>query len=401
LNVTRIGSSLFAAALLLMAAGPRAFLQSAGAADATAVIVLIGEADHTPELAAVLAESLLQKGVQAQFNRKPRFEPSALLDAGKDDTRVWVFVALDGPLRAQLYFRGPRGERFLLRELALRAGLDELGRELIGRVVETSALALLHSSEGLNRAQAEEGIAAHEHVLQLGANASRTDAAHERKDESAREEERARTGDRQRGVDRPRERSDEAGPSSHDYNARGAAERWLLGARVLGQWTGSALQGRYGAGFELGHVLSRAAWPRVRLRAAFELNLPQTLERSAVDARVTTWPLRVGIDLGITRGVHAWLLGLGTGFDRVRTTAEHARDAGLMLSEPSTQLLPVSRAELRYELAVSRLLLSVAALIDVPWAVTHYDVLEQGKRVRLGTPWRLRPGFVLGFGARL
>jgi hypothetical protein len=402
LNVTRSGSSLCAAALLLMAAGPRTFTPSARAADATAVIVLIGDADHTPELVAVLAESLLQQGVQAQFNKKPRFEPSALLDAGKDDTRVWVFVALAGPLRARLYFRGPRGERFLLRELALRAGLDEVGRELIGRVVETSALALLHSSEGLNRAQAEQGIAAREHVLQLGANASRVDAAHEREEESAREEEeRARTADSERGVDRARERFDEPGPSGDGDNARGAAERWLLGARVLGQWTGSALQGRYGAGFELGHVLSRAAWPHVRLRAAFELNLAQTLERSAVDARVSTWPLRIGIDLGITRGVHAWLLGLGTGFDRVRTTAEHARDAGLMLSEPTTQLLPVSRAELRYELGVSPVLLSVAALIDVPWAVTHYDVLEQGQRVRLGTPWQLRPGFVLGFGARL
>jgi hypothetical protein len=45
--------------------------------------------------------------------------------------------------------------------------------------------------------------------------------------------------------------------------------------------------------------------------------------------------------------------------------------------------------------------LSVAALIDVPWAVTHYDVFEQVKRVRLGTPWQVRPGFVLGCGARL
>jgi hypothetical protein len=374
--MNRLGPS-FCAALLCVSLSSPALAQNESKPNA--VVVLIGEANRTPELAGVLAELLLQQGVQPQFDNQPRFEPSALLDAGKDDSRVWVFVALDGPSRAQLYFRGPLGERFLLRELTLRAGLDEVGRELIGRVVETSTLALLHSSEGLNRAQAEEDIAAH---------ASPDQATREREAENARDEK--REPDR----DPAEEREAEIVPSR-------VVERWLLGARLLGQWTGNALKGRYGAGFELGRMLSGAEWPRVRLRVAFDLNLPQTLERVAVDARVNTWPLRIGIDLGIARGVHTWLLGLSTGFDRVHTSAEHARSSELQLSESTTQLLPVSRAEFRYELALSRLLLSVAALIDVPWAVTHYDVFEDGKRVRLGTPWQVRPGLMLGCGARL
>jgi hypothetical protein len=380
----RLGPS-FCAALLCVSLCASALAQAEREPDANAVVVLIGEANRTPELAGVLAELLLHQGVKVQFNTQPHFEPRVLLDAGKDDTRVWVFIALDGPLRARLYFRGPLGERFLLRELALRAGLDEVGRELIGRVVETSTLALLHSSEGLNRAQAEEDIAAH---------ANPGDAARMRESESAREERRAPDRDPVEERDRSEERDDALGPS-HEV------ERWLLGARLLGQWTGNALKGRYGAGVELGRVLSRGEWPRVRLRVAFELSFTQTLERSAVDARVTAWPLRAGVDLGLARGVHAWLLGLSTGFDRVHTSAEHARSSELQLSEPSTQLLPASRAELRYELALSRLLLSVAALIDVPWAVTHYAVFEDGKRVRLGTPWQVRPGLVLGCGARL
>jgi hypothetical protein len=138
----------------------------------------------------------------------------------------------------------------------------------------------------------------------------------------------------------------------------------------------------------------------VRLRGSFELNLPQTLEQAAVSAQVSAWPLRVGIDLGVAHGVHAWLLGLGTGFDRVHTTAEHPRAAALRLAEPSTQLLPASRAELRYELSLSRVLVSVAAFVDVPWAITHYEVVEAGKRVRLGTPWRVRPGLLVGCAAR-
>jgi len=364
----RLGPS-FCAALLCVSLCAPALAQDEREPDANAVVVLIGEANRTPELAGVLAELLLQQGVQVQFNTQLHFEPRVLLDAGKDDTRVWVFVALEGPLRARLYFRGPFGERFLLRELALRAGLDEVGRELIGRVVETSTLALLHSSEGLDRAQAEEDIAA---------QTSPADAARVREGESTREAKSAPDHDPVDEHDRSEERNDELGPG-HEV------ERWSLGARVAGQWTGNALKGRYGAGVELGHVLSHAEWPRVRLRVAFELNFTQTLERAAVDARVTAWPLRIGVDLGLARGVHAWLLGISTGFDRVHTSAEHARSSELQLSEPTTQLLPASRAELRYELALSRLLLSVAALIDVPWAVTHYDVFEDGRRVRLGT----------------
>jgi hypothetical protein len=84
----------------------------------------------------------------------------------------------------------------------------------------------------------------------------------------------------------------------------------------------------------------------------------------------------------------------------VHTTAEHPRAAALRLAEPSAQLLPASRAELRYELALSRVLVSAAAFVDVPWAITHYEVVEAGKRVRLGTPWRVLPGLLLGCGAR-
>jgi hypothetical protein len=394
-------------ALLLLSLSSRTLAQT----DATAVVVLIGEANRTPELAGMLATLLLQQGVRAQFDKQRFFEPRSLLDAGTEDQRVWVFILLDGRLQARLYFRGPFGERFLLRELALRSGLDEVGRELIGRVVETSTLALLHSSEGLNRAQAEEGIAAAARAPQasgvsasqasgFGLRASGLQPEAPESADPARERETAREEPRASDVDR--ERSDDGLPKrTDDLDRADAHESWLLGARMLGQWTGNALEGRYGGGLELGHVLSHAEWPRVRLRAAFELNFSQTLERNAVDARVSTWPFRIGIDVGIARGMHAWLVGLSTGFDRVRTTAENARNAALRLAEPSTQLLAASRAELRYELTVSRLLVSVAALIDVPWAVTHYDVFQQGKRVRLGTPWQVRPGLMLGCGARL
>jgi len=175
----------------------------------------------------------------------------------------------------------------------------------------------------------------------------------------------------------------------------------LLGARVAGQWTGDALGARLGAGLELGRVLVPEAWPRLRLRAVFEPSLAQDFEHSDVSARVSSWPLRIGLDVGVASGAHAALFGVATGLDLVWTTPERAGDPALTLSAARMQLLPSSRAELRYELALQGVLLSAALFVDVPWKRTHYDVVEDGQRVRLATPWRVRPGLALGCGARL
>ena len=125
----------------------------------TAVVVLVGDARSSSELVFVISELLLRQNVQPQFVPAQRFSPRELLDAGAGDTRVWVYIALAGPQRARLYFRGSLGQRVMLRELALRAGLDEVGRELIARVVEGATGALLHSQEGLSRAEAEVEVA--------------------------------------------------------------------------------------------------------------------------------------------------------------------------------------------------------------------------------------------------
>jgi len=262
--------------------------------------------------------------------------------------------------RAQLYFRGPRGERFLLRELELRDGLDEVGRELIGRVVETSVVALLHSSEGLSREEARAGL-----------------------EKSAKPE----------AVLAP-EPVVEQPPAVKAQPAR----RWrpLFGMRILGQWTGDDLGARVAFGLEGGVALHNPGWPPLRARLSFEAALPQSLESSGVQARVITLPLRAGVDVGTPFGLY---LGLATGFDIVHLDPQSAGESALRLVENSTELVPASRAELRYELYFGKVLwLAFSALADLPWKTTHYDVVESGTTQHLATPWRVQPGLALTIG---
>jgi hypothetical protein len=351
--------------LLVGLGGATAFAQQA---PPPVVVVLIGEARDNAELSAVIAELLLRQNVEAQMESRKRFEPEVWLDESSADARSFAFVSVRERHRAQLYFRGPHGRRFLLRELTLRDGLDEVGRELIARVVETSTVALMSSSEGVTRDEARAELA-------LVTNAQAQPAP-------------------EPPPAAPVEQPKRAEPAS-----RKPEQRWstLLGVRALGQWTGSDLGVRIGLGVEGGARFRTAGWLQIGGRLSAEIALPQQLEAEGVAASVLAIPLRIGVDVGSEIDL---FLSLSTGFDIEHLSPERAADSELMLASASTELTPTSRAELRYELALSRsLYLALSALIDVPWTAAHYDVEQDGTLKHLATPWRVQPGAVITLGA--
>jgi hypothetical protein len=326
----------------------------------SAVVVLVGEAGQSAELSAVIRELLLRQGLVAQIEARPRFEPEVWLDTSAADPRAFAFVVLESEQRAQLYFRGPRGERFLRRELTLRDGLDEVGRELIARVLETSTDALLHSSEGLSRDEARAGLAQDAPAIEPPSAPAEPEPAPPR-------------------AAAPRE------PAQ--------ALDVLLGARVLGHLTGEDLGARLAAGLELAVAWHAPGWPRLRARIELEASLPQTLQAESADASILSFPMRAGFEIGTSFDLYVGLL---TGFDLVHLQPDELRDEDLVLAEASTELVPSSRAEVRYEIALSRgLWLGLSALVDVPWTATHYEVVRAGTRQRIASPWALQPGIAL------
>jgi hypothetical protein len=332
-------------------------------ATATAVVVLIGSPAQGSELGDVLAELLERQGVMPEIVSEERFDPGSLLTQGESDLRVWVFIVIRGEHQARLYFRGPLGKRFLLRELSLRSGLDEVGRELIAQVVETSTVALLHSTAGISRDEASATLA-------------------REKVEPTKEPERAPPPPR---------------PVKENVRRRDAALQVVLGARAAAIWNRSAgpaaaFGGEAGAGTTFGASLIG------RVRLAYEYRLSQHVAISALDASYGSMAFRGGVDGGFRSGPHRFLLGLGAGADLDRASTNAVRDRSLRLASVSSDAVAMFRAELRYELALGGLWLAASVLADFATARTHYDVSRAGSTTRVAELSLVRPGIALTLG---
>ncbi len=362
----------FVAPLVLVALGLVSRRGIAASRDeARALVVLIGDAGASDELRSVLSELLERRGIAVEYETRERFSSRALLSENQDG-RVWVFVSDPGRRVAKLYFRGPTGERFLLRRLALKNGLDELGRELIGQVVETSTVALLRSDAGVSREEARAGISAEGDDPESAGN----DAVHLGGAPSPEE------GDA--GADARRR-------SSFDFD---------VDARGFAKWSGHELGFDHGVGAEV--ALAFRASPRwfVGGRAELETGFGQSIETDALDADVHATSFRIGPEIGARNGISALSLGLLAGADFTKTTPKATADPTLALSGSSSSTVPVLRLEARYVVALGVFRMSAGIFGDASLADTHYDVEDASGSHRVAAPWPVRPGVALTLGLR-
>jgi hypothetical protein len=330
---------------------------------ATAVVVLIGPAADGPELGDVLSELLERQHIRPEIVLEERFDPSSLLSEGETDSRVWVFVVVHGGHQARLYFRGPLGKRFLLREVSLKNGLDEVGRELIAQIVETSSVALLRSTAGITRDEAKASL----------------------------EKERASTEPTPSPTVKPK--AEERPPNEHASSLVA-----VIGARGILLWNRDDAGPAVGAGAEggLGTRFGKSFVGRARL--AFEYRAPQSITTQELDASFGSVALRAAIDGGFSTGPHAFLLGLGAGVDFDRATTESVRDPSLNVAPDSTSTSATLRSELRYEVTIDRLWVSASFFTDFATVRTHYDVTRASGTTRLAELWLVRPGLALTIG---
>lgn len=152
--------SLFAnviGAVLAAAAPARALAPDPGALEArgSAIdIVVVGAEQEVLALSGALGPNEF-RGAEARIRRGERLHLDSLLHAGGSDALVRCYVDLSTPGRADLYFADRDAERFLIRQVALPGGLDDLGRETLGQVLTLSVHALLDDDAAtLNRDEA-------------------------------------------------------------------------------------------------------------------------------------------------------------------------------------------------------------------------------------------------------
>lgn len=341
-------------------------LAPAANASVVVVVVLVGETGRNHELTALLFELLEREGVHPLFEREALFEPNTLLGEADTDAGVRVYIAFSPTASVRLYFRGPFGRRFILRELLLPGGLNEVGRESIAQVVATSTVALFDSSTlaGIDRETAKATL------------------ARRAKEEVAPAPAQIATPKRQ------------APPAPLQTPLRRAFVKNELGVRGVTRWTGTPSDPNFGIGAEGGLILWPSGWFFHRERVVGEYLGPQTIAAPELDLSVSTFALRGGVDLAISRGAHALMAGLSAGIDVFWISPKHLRNDEFS-PRKSTGVIPLIRTELRYELSLSSLLVAAAAFADIALRGIHYDI-DEGEVLRtIDEPWLIRPGFSL------
>ena len=333
---------------------------------AAVMIVLVGPAGESSELAALVSELLGRRELATSFVREPEFQPHELLARRERDRSVWVYLALAGGQSARLYFRGPGGQRFLLRELGLPGGLDAVGREGIAQVIDSSVHSLLFSAAGLSREQARDAI---EQAQREAAPTAAPSAAP------------------------PPAPPPASAPSavSPPPNVVG-----LIGVRYVAEYSGQNIGAAHGPGVEVGIGARRPT--RVGARLAVDRFFPQGIESENVGAGIQTTRL-------VLRGYLEWSLGAGSavglgvgGGTDITRIEPRAVAPSVTLAPKSTDLVPVASTEARLELRPGAWSLGIGLLANVALADTHYDLRRPGGTTRVAGLWPVRPGVVLGLG---
>jgi hypothetical protein len=369
----RRGRALFAALALAVAGSRSAHAaettpeapSSPSTGDQRARVVLVAEVGAEPELPALIQELLERQHVDADIERTPRFDPDALF-AEEIKGTLGVFIALRTPREARLYFRAPRGERYLVRKLSLPSGLDAVGRELVGQVVASSAEALLGDAEALSREQVSAELA-----RETAPPAPPPPAATP---------------------------PHEAPPvSASNRDERGATSDLRVLGRYSALWLGSDLGLRHGPGLGLGAHFGRTVVIGAELGG--EHHFEQTFTTPEAVGHLRTDELHALFEGGLHLGTAgSATLAAGPRLELADFRLE-STDPTVTPASPSHRTKAGLRLEARYEWTSHHVILGIAALLDLAFARTHYDLsLPTGTTEQLASVWPVRPGATLSVG---
>ena len=348
--------------------------QTSGEADRV-TICLIGEAAQSQELRSVLNELLERDNVDTRFLERARLGSEDVLETSSEGKAVDVFIVPRRRDGARLYFRAADHQRFLVRDVVLRSGLDAIGREVIAQVVEAAVVSLLHSGAGISRAEVKA-------ELESGVGDAQPSATPAPRQKPA--------------------RVPFAGDPSPDSAARAARTRsrspvalegWLA-AKYAVTWSGAGQSAQSGPGFELG-IGAQRTW-FVRTRLSVEFDLPAQISAGPIDARVSSDRYRALLDLGTALGpARAVAVSVGIGQDRSTFEPRASRDPGVLPAPASRSTPGVVHSGVRFEAGLADFRCALAAALEIPLVRTPYQITRGSSTQQLAQPWAVRPAVAL------
>lgn len=302
----------------------------------------------------VLREWFQLNAIQADIHRTTALNPHDVLSRVPVNDLLRVWVTFPKPDQATIYFVEPGSQRFLLRDVSLRADFDEIAREQLVQVIVTSAVAFMRRRASTSKEDFTRAL----HSLPE----SRVDAAPSR-----------------------------AEPLSKPI-ARAAPSQPMLRAGVF--YSLAMAQRRtvtHGPGILLGVVQNRARF-RMFAELAAQYQLPHTVRTSEIDIALRGFALRgfVGIEHRWTDSL-AFGMQVGGGGDRQTFEPLTVNGTGVEAQASTSHWRPVLALDFRAiaELASTRVALVVGSSMFLN--ETQYLVLREGVPHVVYQPFLLEP----------
>lgn len=296
------------------------------------------------------------------WHRERQFNADDLIRETRESSAVLVrgWLDLSDPRHTRLYFADRDAARFLIRDLELSAGFDELDREALSQALELSLRALLEDRmAGLTREEARS-------LLTPPPPA-----------------ERPITPESEHLPEQPR-----VGPGQ-------------LAAGVFWQFAkhSSELGFSHGPGLDLAYERALARF-RGALWLSGQYQLEQRFRDESIGVSLASLALRAGAGISSPLASGAWLLGarLGGGLDVTRFTPEagSVEDSAALTHARNLVIPTLTGALLVGSELGARLRLTLGAGADVALTRAHYDLQRGTQRTRVVDTWPLRPGLALG-----
>ncbi len=355
------------------------------------------------------------RGSSPHWVRTARFNPIEILQTIHDSRpviRCWVDVSdqQQARRRARLYFAAPSGQQFLVRDVELSKGFDELDRESLSSVLELSIRALIdNQAGGLTREQARAVLATREPTQEAPTAppepargptltplpAPRTEGespAASSSDSDAPTPEPAPTL-----VERARPTETPAPPG--DARAAPLALRFGVSGFYAAQSLGGGLPLAHGPGLLLEASGGRDR-PGLGVWLLGQYRWPERYPGTSAGVDVETLAARTGLGYALPLGSVHLGARLGAGIDATRLSPQPGTldpTATLTPERWTSSLVLTATLGIWKELA-SHLWGGVQILADLLPSPIHYDQRVSGVTSEVAAPSRFRPGLLVHLG---
>jgi hypothetical protein len=332
-------------------------------------IAIIAAEGCPPALRDRITQQIGDVADQVDVSCLPRLdaeEPFRSSDGAPDQLRIWVDVT--PRTEARLTLRDGRADRFVVRRIPLPRGLDEIGREEIGQIVRSAAIAMLaNPAETLSGVQARAEISRWEQP-RAGPPAALAGPAV------------AVSGDVRR------EPAASGGPT----------RRMQVGPQISVRTFASSIPivEEIGIAAAFGRPGALGGW----LEAAYQITARD--DEGSVGVQLNAFALRAGLAASVGAG-RSFVAHFGAGVGLVRTSFTPLGEPATVTTDPPGTFLSLAgRLLAGVDVRASQhVVAGVTLFCDVVGADVHYDLYQSdGSARRVLSPFRFQPGVALRIG---